>query len=139
MPAEIPTLWPTEEISVPVVTPLAILRTQASSLSRLTRGLVEGEVVTVTTDTERDRLVQHQLEIVAPALGGYRRRLLSITHAYGEVYPVTVQDEVVGAEQIAYSQDQCIEAVRGILGSRVMLSVLQSLIARSTDEPSSVS
>jgi hypothetical protein len=42
------------------------------------------------TTTETEKLVQHQLDLIAPSLNFYRQRLLSATHDRVMLYPVTV-------------------------------------------------
>src|SRR4051794_36125765 len=89
MASTIPDLWP-DDITVDVVPPLAILRSQAGLLGVKTKGILRAEVTTTTGDTG---YVQHHLDIVVPALQNYRARLLNATHDRDRVYPVAVEAE----------------------------------------------
>ena len=65
MTTTIPDLWP-EEISVEVLTPLAILRYQAERFRDRTKGLLKAKATTITKDHGSTR---HQLDVIAPLLG----------------------------------------------------------------------
>src|ERR1017187_4945968 len=81
-------LWPSDLGLGTVVTPVSILRTQAKLLGERTQGTLEGEVRTSTQGSD----VYHDLNVVVPALGNYKYRLLKVHHAV-TLYPVFV-DEV---------------------------------------------
>jgi hypothetical protein len=140
----IPDLW-SDDVKVDVLTPLAILRTQKAYLERRTQGILRAQVATTTTDA----WVQHQLELVAPALNQYRTVVLTARHNADLVYPVIVRSldylapplspsrAAPGAaeapERLANSQDEFIALVREILRSGPVRSLIQSLIARSNE------
>lgn len=84
----IPILWP-NGIEVEVVPPLVILRAQIEPLRRSTGGLVEAAISHVTVGD----YIRHNLDLVAPALSGYRQRILSVTQHSDYVYPVKVEAE----------------------------------------------
>lgn len=86
MPATVTSLWP-DDIKVDVVPPLVILNIQAESLTRLTRGIVRGEVATTTGP---DDFVSYRLELVAPSLGGRRHGVLNVTHR-ANFYPLVLE------------------------------------------------
>jgi hypothetical protein len=162
MPDTIPNLWPTD-IVLNVVSPLAILRTQAGLLAEMTKGLLIAQVSTIKTE---HGLVRHLLDLIAPALNGYRHRLLTATHHRDMIYPVTVTAEcfppkntsasvpggfaefaetlasvqeklasVTGIEKHqAATQQEFIEMVGQILHSAEVRSLIQSLIARTNEE-----
>lgn len=96
MAATIPNLWP-DDIKVDLVPPLVILRAQADNLSRITQGILEGEVTTVPGDHD---YVSHRLDLVAPALDGRQYRILVATHRAG-LYPVTVEADCFRARRPA--------------------------------------
>ena len=129
----IPNLWPSERIKVSVLSPAAILKTQAGLLSSLTKGLLIGEVSSAERDADGQILVDHHFDIIAPALGGYRRRILRVCHNADEVYPVTVVNELDGQCTEAKNQDEFQDSIRGIFGSDQLLTTVHSLIARSND------
>lgn len=88
MATTIPDLWP-PEVKVDVLSPLVILKTQASYLSSKTGGVLLAQINT----THSNQLIQHHFDLIAPALGGYGVRLLAATHAIDNPYPVTVTSE----------------------------------------------
>jgi hypothetical protein len=152
MPDTIPNLW-ASDISVDVVPPVAILQMQAGILKRMTKGLLEGEVSTTYGNNDR---VQHQLDVIAPALGYYRHRLLSATHDRELVYPVTVEAECflpAGIDAVlpalkandllqgvdkskpkAATQEEFLDLVGKVLRSQQVKSLIQSLIARINEQ-----
>ena len=75
MAESIPSLWP-GEFKIDVQTPLTILRVQAGLLGKLTRGILQGEVETETSEEK----VQHRLVVIAPAYNGYRHTLVVASH-----------------------------------------------------------
>jgi hypothetical protein len=150
MSIAIPDLW-SDDIKVDVVTPLAILRAQTGPIRRKTKGILEAEVSTITSEAGR---VRHQLDLIAPVLDGYRHRLLAATHEKDLVYPVTVEAECFkpaptfgGSGEVlssitlpkpdwrprAYTEQEFIDLVSKVLHSGEVRSLLQSLIARSNE------
>lgn len=142
MSAAIPDLW-SDDIRVDVLTPLAILKTQEGILAKKTHGILEAQVTTNYTQ----KLVQHDLDLIAPALGYYRERILSATHGQDRVYPVTITAEsfrpprkFVGSlgelapnQKIAETEEAFISLVRDVLQSGEVRGLIQSLIARSNE------
>src|SRR5438477_454919 len=88
MPTTIPDLWP-DDIKVNVLSPVAILKVQEGLLARKTQGKLQAKL----TCAESDRLVQYQLDLIAPILNFYRERLLSATYERGRYYPAMVKSE----------------------------------------------
>jgi hypothetical protein len=138
MATTIPNLW-SDDISVDVLSPLAILRAQAAQLGRMTKGLLKAEVAT-TTGT--NKWVQHQLDLMAPVLDYYRHRVLTARHHMDMVYPVTVDAECfndptgspeLGSSREAPTEEEFIQLVRQALQSNEVKLVIQSLIARSNE------
>jgi hypothetical protein len=132
MPPTIPNLWP-EDIKVDVLSPLAILRAQAGLMGQMTRGLIEAEVTTTATEHGR---VEHQLDLIAPALDGYRQRILIASHDEESVYPVGLywyetDDNMEDGD--AYNDDEFIQAVGKALRSGAVRAVIASLIYRSNE------
>ena len=83
----IPDLWPTNALKMNVLTPVAILRTQATRLGQKTGGVLVGDV---TVTTGQNNQVVLGLELIVPALNNYRYRLLSVRHAQDAIYPAEV-------------------------------------------------
>jgi hypothetical protein len=157
MTPTIPDLW-SEDITVNVLPPVAVLRALEGLLARKTQGLLQAKLTTTATD----RLVQHQLDLVAPALNFYRERLLSATHDRDMVYPVLVTaacfaprspnpphwlapmtqavtavseflERPAANQREATTQEEFIDLVREVLHSAEVRSLIQSLIARSNE------
>src|ERR1700733_15750752 len=82
-------LWP-DDLRVDALSPVAILRIQAAKLEELTNGLLEGKVAVLE---EENGDVQIAFDVIAPALGGYRHRILVARHDPQFVYLVTVEAE----------------------------------------------
>lgn len=139
MSGTIPNLWP--EFNVDVLTPVAILRTQAELLSKNTRGILVGEVET----EEAEGRVQHRLVVVAPAYNSYRHTLLTVSHDDALPYPVLVKalsllvrtdfDEGEVYPEAA-DDEELIKLVGRALRSDDTRSTIISLIAKSNDTPS---
>jgi hypothetical protein len=152
MSAEIPTVWP-NDVAEEVISPLAFLRVQANALGRLTRGLVEGDVTTVSGDSSR---ILHRLDLYAPALE-YRQRVLTAAHGEDALYPVEVRADTFraprpvtfsGSRAASKSEDESekwggksastyqelIEVVSEVLRSPQVRSAIQSMVARSSEK-----
>lgn len=162
MAGKIPNLWPTETVSVSTLSPLAILRTQAANLTELTHGLLIGEVI---TDDLLEEGVYHHFDMIAPALDGYRHRILTVKHDPSMLYPVSysvaIRSSIVAPPArvkmgaaiatgvdlsgvltprnskaigpVANTESEFIEALREVFNSGYVLSVINSLIARSNE------
>src|ERR1700749_344482 len=89
MSASIPDLW-SDDISVDVLSPIAILRAQQRPLRQRTNGLLEVEIETTPSESGQ---VRHQFGLVAPAMNRARYRILYVSHNNDLVYPVVVEAE----------------------------------------------
>ncbi|MBL8795845.1 MAG: hypothetical protein JNM56_18215 [Planctomycetia bacterium] len=148
MATAIPDLWPSD-IDVQVVPPLDILKAQEATLAQKTKGILQAKVSTTATD----KLVQHDLDLIAPSLHFYRERILSVTHDRGFIYPVRVSSGVFDPntsmrlsqlqqalladpgrnQRIAATEEEFINLVRQVLQSDEVRALIQSLIARSNE------
>ena len=77
-------LWPVTEINV--LSPIAILRQQATYLREATQGILEAEVAVL----KGDPWTITSFWIVAPALDRYRFELFKIAHNATDPYPVQI-------------------------------------------------
>jgi hypothetical protein len=147
MVTTIPDLW-SDDIKVNVLPPIAVLKAQEGLLSRKTQGMLQAKLTT----TETDKLVQHQLDLIAPGLNFYRERLLSATHSADMLYPVTVTALAFDPEPLtplsllqaaiarardpsrlqrrAATDDEFIRLVGEVLQSQTVRALIYSLIAR---------
>jgi hypothetical protein len=162
MPYEIPDLWP-DAINLNVLSPVAILKRQASQLRHRTKGLLEGKVETENRPTEKRIL--HRFTIVAPALEGYTHVLFTASHESSFVYPVKVEfypwqsaareafrggyammpggtdpraEAVEKSNRVAAGQDEFVECLREVFSSPYTTGVISSLVARINESPSAV-
>ena len=78
-------LWPANIADANLVTPVSILKEQATLLAEQTRQLVIGEVTTDTTGN----LFVHHFYVVAPTLS-YRYELFQVSHGIS-FYPLTLR------------------------------------------------
>ena len=139
MAQRIPNLWSQKDVNVQVLSPLAILRTQAANLEQMTKGLIEAEV-TVLTDEKGETV--YQLDIIAPVLGGYRHRLLAVSHQKDMVYPVKFILSPNQSSELLWSYSNrgaaeteltFLEKLGEVLQSKTVNAVIQSIIARSNE------
>jgi hypothetical protein len=140
MTTAIPDLW-SDDIRVDVLPPVTVLRAQEGLLATKTQGILQAKLLTSATES----LVQHSLDLIAPALNFYRVSLLSATHDREMVYPVTVTAQCwfseflpAGAEpiekrRVAATAEEFIDLVREALRSTEVRGLIQSLIARSNE------
>ncbi|MDR3636769.1 MAG: hypothetical protein P4L84_23395 [Isosphaeraceae bacterium] len=156
MASAIPTLW-SDDIKVDVVSPAAILRAQVAPLRALTKGILEAEITTESSDSGMERL---HFELVAPLLDNYHHRILSATYARNMVYPVTLEAECFRPHKQSYgeslaalalavhqrgvtesdwrpkaaTEQEFIELIGQVLRSSEVRAIIHSLIARSNDQ-----
>lgn len=150
MTTAIPDLWP-ESLKANVVSPVAILRTQAAKLKERTNGLLEAEIQTKRGGSAAANTNPlHIFEVVAPALDGYRLQLLAVKYLSPDPYPVVVSSKYLPGLTIAFgnqisaepsererpcdTQDEFLDALRAVFGSKLLSAAIDSLIARSQDK-----
>lgn len=139
-------LWPKEIGTVKIKSPVAILREQASLLGQKTKNIVTAEVS--EGDGERGTF-SYFFHIVAPALGNYRYKLLSISHEIS-LYPLEVnvedaifdeidntlknyRDESEFQYLVADSEEKFIKILRAVLGSKKSFQVITALLSQSDE------
>jgi hypothetical protein len=83
MPREIPSLW-SELLKPGILSPLAILKSQAEALKEQTNGILVPEI----DSEEHLPRIKHILFIVVPALDGFRYSALEVVHHKDRPYPV---------------------------------------------------
>lgn len=143
----IPDLWG-QAITVNVLTPAAILNTQAALLKRKTQGIVVAELAT-TTDSKN--IVTIKLDLVAPAVDNFRASVLAVRHKADYVYPALVSTSAFSGKgggpfgdlawrgvedqlsQLAETETQFVSLLQEALQSGFILSIVQSLIAKSNE------
>lgn len=134
MTDSIPVLWP-DDISVKIVSPLAILRAQIEPLKRMTGGLLRAEVVQEQSDNPE--VYFYRMELVAQALENFRVEILRVAHRRSQVYPATLlvgrRVERRPSELTANSEDEFIRVLGDHLRSPEIRSIIESLIAQIND------
>ncbi|AMV28647.1 hypothetical protein VT84_29855 [Gemmata sp. SH-PL17] len=145
MADEMTSYWP-DDFDVKILSPLAVLRIQAGALSAKTHGLLEAEVVTASSQ----RSVTHELQLIAPALSGERRTVLTVIHAINEPYPATLEAAIFEPDADHYDTErewrpeastsqEFKDLVKRVLQSKQVRGVVESLLARSQESSASAS
>ncbi len=133
MPTAIPNLWPEEVTNVNVISPVAILKFQASELRKQTHNLLDAEVESIVEGTT----MKHRFAVVAPALNRYRFILFSVWHRDQQVYPCMIDAKCFegdyGGVPEASTQDEFIKLVGSVFKSSETKAVIHSLIAQSNE------
>jgi hypothetical protein len=134
----VPNLWPVEQITLHVQTPLTILRAQAEHLRQLTKDVLRGEV---ETQRGNDGWVQHWLFLTAPALS-FRQRVLLAAHQEEMVYPARLEADcflpespttTMERQPLAATDKEFLDAVAEVFRSRQVRALIQSLLARCNE------
>lgn len=135
-------LWP-ESIRADQLSPLAILRLQATKLSQKTGGLLSAEVVSGRESVSDEDLTiapsgaeaVHRFEVIAPRLDGYRYQMFVCRHDSELVYPAYIEDddahELRQGESIrAATQDEFVALVRKVFASKKHVGAISSMLAK---------
>lgn len=124
--------WPDNFGVEPEITPLTILKEQASLLGERTKNLVEGSVQTgVGAELE----FRHSLYLVVPTLTNYRYFLLSVHHN-PSIYPLEIRDGTSNRMILSHNFDEFRENLKEILSSDRVKRIVSTLLAYAM-EPSS--
>jgi hypothetical protein len=131
-----PSLW-SPGIKAGTRSPKQILQVQANALRDQTNGILIGLLETLN---EGESFV-HILYIFAPVID-YRHCLLKAIHSKTMYYPVTLESEAMEESHnqpgnpitpISYHEADFIHLLGKILGSHNVVSIAQSLLARSSE------
>ena len=129
MPTTTEDLWPSDiGVSGPV-SPVSILRKQATLLGTKTRNLVEGKVE-LTQDNGKN--FQYVFYLLAPALKNYRYRLFSLLYPV-EFYPITINFEAKNKSFTAKDQDDYLTKLKVVFADEKTTSVIKALISQSQE------
>ena len=111
--------------------PVAVLREQANILSGATNNVLRGAVSSQMIDLRRR--VEHELEIVAPALNDYRYTVLTVSHDPVSLYPLrlrgTIDDETIEC----HTEEALLAHLKRILSSSSVRRVIETLLAQSKE------
>lgn len=124
-------LWGELPLTEVLRTPAVILREQATLLTEMTNGLLEGEVVSWKVESENPFCLR--LSIIAPALDGYRFSVLDSYHSI-LLYPIIVYDKVIDRRFVCENESNFLDVVQHILSSKNVHAAITSLISQSKSE-----
>ena len=117
-------LWGELPATEKIETPVSILRAQADILSAKTKGELAGRVV---TGKNQHGEIEHDLRIVAPALGNYSTTVVTVTHD-GLLYPAHVSSDVEGSwREIGNALNG--EGLKELIGRALKSSIVHRTIA----------
>lgn len=89
MASKVENLWPMDiRATSKQLSPVAILKRQASLLGERTKNIVEAEVETKAADHQKK--LQHWFYLVAPALDFYKYPLFRVEHSPTQFYPLMI-------------------------------------------------
>ena len=145
---EIVDLWPDKIKVEKLITPVTILRQQASLLGKKTKGIVQGEIEDGKGGFSLN-LFNYTFYIVAPALNNYRYRLFNISYEVS-LYPLEIDVESEIREEIpsnfikkrsgaiialefvyANSEKDFLEILKAIFNSAKVLRVISVFLSQS--------
>ncbi len=115
-------LWPTNIADSNLVTPLTILKQQASLLGEKTKQLVAGDVVTQTTGA----LLVHYFYLVAPILN-YKYELFSVSHGIN-FYPLALRH--LNQTTSLKSESEFKDKLKEIFAAAHTLNAVHSILAQ---------
>src|ERR1700722_3349877 len=150
MATDILDLWG-DSIKANVLTPLVILKMQAELLRRKSKGIVLGDI----SAQPHTNVQRYYFDLLAPAVGARRIRVLIASHSIDLVYPVVVEaiplwhyddslsrtdlpdwfdaESAWECDKTASTEESFVVMLRHVLRSREVTSMIQSLIAISNE------
>jgi hypothetical protein len=124
-------LWGDLPLASAIRTPVVILREQASELTKLTNGILEGEIT--TTKVGGDKPFFCQFNIIAPALDRYVYSIAWMTHDI-KLYPIHLVDEVNSVSYDPANEEEFMADIAKILSSTEVHRVVAALLTQSRSE-----
>ncbi|HNY41841.1 MAG TPA: hypothetical protein PKJ41_15680 [Bryobacteraceae bacterium] len=115
--------WPTISETDADAAALSLLKEQARLLSQKTGGKLQAELYTFPVGGS----LQHNFEIVVPALGGYRFQLFSVSHT-PEGFPIHAQVE--DKHSTLKTESSFEEWLRATLSSERTRKILANLLSQ---------
>lgn len=125
----IPDLWPESFGTSKTLPPLMILRGQAESLGKRTKGLVVGDV----TISQESNDISLNMYLVVPALENYSYQFLHVRHPV-EFYPIRIDYVPTGKMYRCASEPEFLDALKDCFTNERTMKVLQALIAQATEQ-----
>lgn len=133
-------LWPEEIANIEQIkSPVSILKEQASSLGKITKNILVGELTQVPVNSPYS---SYRFNILAPSLRNYRYSLFEVTYNILEIYPVTIKldQEIFNELYPNYSrqidpaisnESELIDMLKKIFHSDKVKQILKSLMSES--------
>ena len=121
-------LWGEISVDEKLETPVSILRSQAVTLNKVTKGLLDGRVVQVS---KGDSLI-YEFRMISPSLGNYSVSILKIAHDMA-LYPVAVLNEFTGRRAEAHDPESMKEALKTVLQSDEVRRIVRGLVAQAVE------
>jgi hypothetical protein len=125
-------LWGEISVEKEIKLPVTTLKEQATLLGEKTNKILEGSVTPIKYP-DKD-IVGFSLSIIAPALGNYRYKVLSISHKSIFVYPLTVSyrgEDGVATSYTCEDEGGFNDALKEILSSERVHKAIGALISQS--------
>jgi hypothetical protein len=116
--------WPANIGETNIVTPLTLLKQEASYLGPKTKQLVSADV---TTNSLGDGRLNHVFTLIVPGLNNYKYGLFQVTHAI-TLYPVQVS--WINQSATLATQEQLIDKLREIISSDSTKKIVEALLAQ---------
>jgi hypothetical protein len=135
--------WPADLATIgAAITPVSILREQATILSDRTQGLVTGEVVSMPlAPGERSFLdfivaapkceFRSRFLLLVPALDNYRYLLLEVLYPIDSSYPMVLEFSPTQERIMVASQQHFYSELKRLLSCEKTVSIIRSLIAQA--------
>lgn len=116
-------------------TPAAILREQATQLTSMTNGILEGNVSTGKSQvvSRKNTPFVVRLNIIVPTLENYIYGVIRCYHSV-LLYPVSVIDLTNDKEFLCDDEEVFIETIGNILSSASVHKAISALLAQSKSE-----
>jgi hypothetical protein len=114
---------------VALAQPVTILRQQATKLGELTKNILTGEVRQLVSGASSFLL--YALEVVAPAVGGYRHRVLAIQYALLTPYPLLITGAGNRRPVQCETEEEFIQNLASILQSDDIQQPIRTLLTLS--------
>ena|SRR5437762_14332751 len=128
MGSEIQDLWP-EDIGtdVNVISPVSILREQATFLGQRTKNLIEGKVVSSQTSTDQ---FAHAFFLYVPSMNHYKYLLFNVIHPI-DFYPLAIVSEPLHKQLApAKTEEEFIKLLKEIFSDPKTKAIIASLISQ---------
>ncbi len=125
-------LWPDNIAQIGnLVTPLSILKEQATYLTKKTKSLLKGSVVNWSDEYDR-WAYNYAFFIEAPVLSNYRYHLFTIHHDT-KLYPLVITEFTGDDFSEITSQDKLLEVLKIMFNHAETKSVIRSMLAQVRD------